>query len=297
MDDNLPRNQRRYSRSGPAESDDVRILGDEDGEETMPAYMPAEQDFPRRALTQRQPSTTLEWMPEDVVQDRPAAPPQVVIKKGTSTCGIMAAIGGFLLFACLLLTFATFRDGLAGFQKLTGLVPSFDFHLATPTVIIDTSRPSVVERVQAISKLETVHYQIEKVISGTSTGPLPPPLTGDKILLVAHGEVIAGVDLSKVKPEDVDEVGTAVTLTLPPPEILASKLDNDKTHVYDRQTGLFSKPDANLESQLRATAEREIVQAAQEDGILTQATQNAEQTLRTLLQGLGYKDIQFKEQP
>jgi hypothetical protein len=198
----------------------------------------------------------------------------------------------------LLLVFATLRDGLSGLQKLTGIVPSFDLHLlSTPTVTIDTSRPSVVERVQALSKLETVHYQIEKVISGTSSGPLPEPLTGDKILLVAHGEVVAGIDLSKVKPQDVEETGTAVTLTLPAPEILLSKLDNDKTHVYDRQTGIFSKPDPDLESKLRSTAEREIVQAAQEDGILSQATSNAEQTLRTLLEGLGYKDIEFKEQP
>jgi hypothetical protein len=92
-------------------------------------------------------------------------------------------------------------------------------------------------------------------------------------------------------------VGTAVTLTLPPPEILFSKLDNDKTYVYNRQTGIFSKPDPDLESKLRATAEHEIVAAAQEDGILTQASTNAEQTLRTLLEGLGYRDIQFKEQP
>jgi hypothetical protein len=169
--------------------------------------------------------------------------------------------------------------------------------VTTPTVTIDTSRPSVVEQVKALSKLETVHYQVEKVITGASTGPLPAPLTGDKILLVAHGEVVGGIDLDKLKPEDVVEAGSAVTLTLPAPEILYSKLDNDKTYVYDRQTGIFSKPDPNLESQMRSAAEKAIVQSAQEDGILQEARTNAEQTLRTLLTGLGYKDVNFKEAP
>ena len=207
----------------------------------------------------------------------PDRPQTVVVKRGPSTCAVFGIIGGLLILSCMVLAFATLRDGLSGFGRLGGLVPSFDLHLVTtPTVTIDTSRPSVVERVQSLSKLETVHYQIEKVISGTSSGPLPAPLTGDKILLVAHGEVVGGVDLSKVTPADVDEVGTAVTLTLPAAEILYSKLDNDKTYVYDRQTGFFNKPNPNLESQVRATAEQQIVQAAQEDGIFKQAETNAQ---------------------
>jgi Protein of unknown function (DUF4230) len=282
-------------RTGPvntSEHDTVRILGSDSSDEPLRAYTPVD----RGTSMQRADS---EWLPGPVADSRTEVnpPPQtVVVKRGPSTCAVVAGIVGVLLLACLLLTYATVREGLSGFGKITGFIPSLGF-LGTPTVTIDTSRPSVVERVQAMSKLETVHYQIEKVISGKSSGPLPAPLMGDKILLVAHGDVAAGIDLSKVRPQDVDEVGTAVTLTLPAPEILFSKLDNSKTYVYDRQTGIFSKPDPNLESQIRASAEEQIVQAATEDGILTQATQNAEQTLRTLLEGLGYRQVNFKEGP
>ena len=182
--------------------------------------------------------------------------------------------------------------------KLTGIIPSFGFGLVTtPTVTIDTSRPSVIEQVRALGRLETVHYQMEKVVSGKSTGPLPDLLTSDKILLVAHGEVVAGVDLTQMSASDVRVSGSTVTMKLPEPQILYSKLDNDKTYVYDRQTGIFSKPDPRLESQVRAAAEQQIVQAATEDGILDKARENARQTLRSLAKGLGYEDVRFEGGP
>jgi hypothetical protein len=210
----------------------------------------------------------------------------------------MAATVAVLALSCMLLAFATLQSGLAGLGKLTGLVPSLGINLVTtPTVSIDVSRASVVERVRSLSKLETVHYDLEKVISGKSSGPLFDFLTSDKILLVAHGEVVAGVDLGKVAPSDIRIEGDKVTIKLPAPEIIYSKLDNDKTYVYDRQTGLLSKPDPGLESRLRVAAEEQIVNAAKEDGILSKAGENAKQTVRTLVEGLGYGEVQFEEGP
>src|SRR5206468_8387032 len=130
---------------------------------------------------------------------------------------------------------------LDGLNRLAGSVPSFGLNLVTtPTVTIDTNRPSVIEGVRALNRLETVNYDLEKVISGKSSGPLFDFLTSDKILLVAHGEVVGGVDLGKLTPQDIGIEGDKVTIKLPGPEILYSKLDNDKTYVYDRQTGLLS---------------------------------------------------------
>jgi len=198
----------------------------------------------------------------------------------------------------MLLTFATLQGGLSGLGKLGGLVPSLGLSFATtPTVTIDTSRPSVIEQVRSLSKLETVHYDLEKVITGKSSGPLFDFLTSDKILLVAHGEVVGGVDLGSVTTDAVKVDGDRVTIRLPRAEILYSKLDNDKTYVYDRQTGLLSKPDPNLESRLRVAGEEQIVEAAKEDGILSKAEENVKQTLRIMLHGLGYGDVQFEEEP
>jgi hypothetical protein len=227
-----------------------------------------------------------------------SAPQQVtVIRKGPSGCAIIAATLSLLLLSCAVLAFFTFRSGLDGLGKLGGLIPSFPSIVFTPTVTIDTSSPTVIDRVRALSKLETVHYELEKVVTGKSSGPLPDFFTSDKILLVAHGEVVAGIDLSKLQPDDVTVVSDTVTIRLPSPEILHKSLDNEKTYVYDRQTGIFNKPDPNLETDIRRVAEQEILETALEDGILIKATENAKDVLRTLITGLGYEEVRFTNAP
>jgi len=216
------------------------------------------------------------------------------VHKGPTACAIIAATLCVLLLSCALLAFATLKNGFDGIGKLAGVFPSI---LSSPTVTIDTSRPTVLDEVRSLSKLETVHYQLEKVVTGKSSGPLPDFLTSDKILLVAHGEVVAGVDLSKITEDDVSVVSNTVTIRLPKAEVLYSKLDNDKTYVYDRQTGIFSRPDPNLETQIREAAEQDILNTAMEDGILDQAATNAQDVLRTLLTGLGYKQVNFTQGP
>ena len=172
---------------------------------------------------------------------------------------------------------------------LSRLIPQIG---VSPTVIIQTPGPSVVEQIQTLSRLETARYTVERVLTAESTGALPP-FTSDKILFVAHGEVTAGVDLSKLTDADVQVVSGTVTIHMPPAEILVSKLDNGKSQVYDRQTGFFTKPDPNLESQVRARAEQEIVNGALEDGILNTAQTNAQATLRVLLHSLKYDNVIF----
>jgi hypothetical protein len=104
-------------------------------------------------------------------------------------------------------------------------------------------------------------------------------------LLIAHGNVTAGVDLSRLGPEavTVSPDGTSVILQLPPAEIFAAALDNSKTRVYSRERGIFAPDNPNLETEARQEAERQILQAACEDGIMVKATENAEQAVGQLL--------------
>jgi len=158
---------------------------------------------------------------------------------------------------------------------------------------IDISSPSVVERIRQLSRLETVVYSMEKIVQGTRENPyLPNFLVGDKLMLVAHGEVIAGVDLSQLKTSDVSVDGDSVTVRLPKPEILTTRLDNGQSRVYSRTTGLLVQADPDLESQVRQTAEQEFAQAALADGLLDKARQNARASVTALLTGLGFRRVQ-----
>jgi len=164
----------------------------------------------------------------------------------------------------------------------------------TPTVIPDPV--TIVREVRELARLETIQYTLEKVITAEAgQGPLGF-LFGDRLLLIAHGSVIAGVDLSRVTPQDVrfDEMGR-VYFRLPPAEIFVVTLDNDHSYVYDREVGLLTRGNISLESAARQAAEEEIRKAALEDGILEQAQVNAENVLYRLLRSLRYSDIIFVE--
>jgi hypothetical protein len=163
------------------------------------------------------------------------------------------------------------------------------------TVVIRADAPTVVRRVQALSKLETSRYTLEKILDAKRTRQYVPEfLAGEKLVFVAHGEVVGGVDLSKLSREDVRVSGDSISVDLPEPEILYSRIDNEKSYVYERETGLFSEPDKDLESRIRATAEEQLRASALEDGILAESERNARLTLDALLTSMGYTEVTFR---
>src|SRR5215510_9495578 len=165
----------------------------------------------------------------------------------------------------------------------------------TPTIIPDPV--TYINEIRALARLETIQYSIEKVITGETGGGTFQTLFGDKILFVGHGTVIAGIDMEKLQPEDIRYENGVLTVKLPPAEILVATLDNDKSYVYDRQTGVLTKPDPNLETLVRQRAEEEILKAAIEDGILEHAKVNAQAYLFKFFAALGFPNTIFVDNP
>jgi uncharacterized protein YneF (UPF0154 family) len=163
----------------------------------------------------------------------------------------------------------------------------------TPTIIPDPM--TVLLEVQDLSNLETAAYSVEKIITAESgQGPFGF-LFGDRLILVAHGKVVAGVDLGKMGDGDiVVDADRRVQVTLPPAEVLHVYLDNDQSYIYDRDTGFIGMNPA-LESEARRAAEREILNAAVEDGILDIAQENAEAYIGRFILSLGFADVDFAE--
>ncbi len=158
----------------------------------------------------------------------------------------------------------------------------------------DVNQPTVVNKIQQLHHLETVVYTMDKVVTGEKNNPiLPDFLTGDRLLLLVHGEVIAGIDFGNLKANEVKLSAKHVRLHLPDAQVFTTRLDSEKTRVYSRQTGLLVPTDPNLETQVRAEAERQLHEAALADGILRTAQQNARATITSLLQGLGFETIEF----
>ena len=162
------------------------------------------------------------------------------------------------------------------------------------TLSIDVSQPTVVDRIQRLQRLESVVYTMDKLVTGAKESPIFPDfLAGDRLLMMVHGEVVAGIDFSNLKLGDVRVDGKQIHLHLPASQVFRTRIDSAKTRVYSRQTGLLVPTDPNLETQVRQEAERQLQEAALADGILRTAQLNAASTISSLLQGLGFEKIDF----
>jgi len=159
------------------------------------------------------------------------------------------------------------------------------------TVIM--SQGSVVERIQKLQRMETVVFNMDKIVSGERTNPiLPDFLTGDRMLMVVHGQVVAGIDFQLLRSSDVQITGKDLHVHLPDARVLLTRIDNARTRVYSRSTGLLVPVDPHLESEVRQQAEGELLEEAGKGGILVKARENARTTLTTLLLGLGFEKVE-----
>lgn len=155
------------------------------------------------------------------------------------------------------------------------------------------SQGSVVDRIQRLERLETVVYNMDKIVTGEKDNPiLPNFLAGDRLLMLVHGQVVAGVDFSRLRSGDIQINGKQAHVHLPSPQVLMTRLDNSKTRVYSRNTGLLVPVDPNLETEVRQEAERQLLNEALQDGILITARQNARTTITSLLLGLGFEKVE-----
>jgi len=204
---------------------------------------------------------------------------------------VLAGIAG--LWFMVSLVSKSVNNALDPLQKANRELGTQVANLLHPTPSIIPDPVTIIHEVQSLARLETIHYSVEKVVTAEVNQGVLGPLFGDRLLFVAHGYVIAGIDMSKIKPEDLWLAGGMLNVRLPATEILVATLDNDKSYVYDRETGLFTQGDPTLETQVRQVAEQEILKAAIAEGILDQATTNAQTYLLWFFETMGYKQVNF----
>jgi len=155
--------------------------------------------------------------------------------------------------------------------------------------------PDVITEIRELSRLEGVSFHIERVVDLKDKqqalfGMVP---VEDAILLIASGDVTAGVDLGKLKPEDVvvSPDRRSVTVHLPHAEVFSARLDNDRTVVHTRKTDLLAERKESLETEARKAAEKTLRSAAEEAGILKRADESVARTVRGLVKSLGFDDV------
>lgn len=222
---------------------------------------------------------------DDLFYDPPMLPHRNSGNYGYGGCAqasLYLVLGGLAALLIGIFAFNQFVTGLGRFFQ----PPDLGQIIATPTPTV-LSSATVVQRIQALSRLETASYTVQTVIEVQQSqgNPLFDFFAGDALLLIARGSVVAGIDLGEVEADDVtlSPDGRTITVQLPPARIFSSNLDNAGTRVYSRNRGWFAPENKDLETLARQEAEAQILRTACEDGVLSKATEHAEATLRKFL--------------
>ena len=168
---------------------------------------------------------------------------------------------------------------------------------ATPT--IRPNPATIIHEIQTLSRLETVSYSIEKVVTVEKNQQGLADLLGldEKLLFVAHGKVIAGINLGKIRVDELTITDdNIVILVMPEPEIFIATLDNEQSYVYDHERGVLNRvfeEQSEMETLARQAAEDAIEEAAVEDGILEIAKVNSQNYLRAFLMAMDFDQVLF----
>ncbi len=140
------------------------------------------------------------------------------------------------IFAVLILIFFVLRPFL------------FNMVLPTPKI---TDTPAILKQVQSLSQLVTVKYVMEKVVvlkqEGLGLTEFLVPGSGEnRVVILTHGNVLAGVNLEELKEGDIRIDGKKVSVHLPPARIFEKFLDDKQTKVLEVKTGFFRHFDKDL---------------------------------------------------
>jgi hypothetical protein len=219
--------------------------------------------------------------------------------------------GQIVLYATLIFVTLAFVAMLIGRQFVGNLTDGISQGIpervreviATPTPTV-RDRGGTILQIQALNRLETMRFSIERVIeAGTQTGDWRDTLLGERLLLIASGDVVAGVDLSRLRASDISisSDGESITIKLPPSEIFSASLNNDRTRVYDRETRIGTQltggADPTLETQARQAAEDEILKAACEANVMQRSADEAQRSMEQFLKLLDFQSVTVISQP
>jgi len=149
---------------------------------------------------------------------------------------------------------------------------------------------TVLTQIQSLSHLVTVKYVFEKVVVIEDAKWYGQ----NRLLMVAHGVAKAGVDLQKVEPGDVKVRGTRLSLMLPRPQLMDVYLDEGRTEILERSTGMLRTFDQQMEQDARRQAIEAIRKAARAGGILKDAEDRTRLQLMALARAAGFEEVEVE---
>ena len=178
------------------------------------------------------------------------------------------------------------------------LLPQLRNPFAETTTV--RSQPVILKSITNLSRYEAASGSFEVVVDLTKrTSLIPSFLEGSETLFIGQGTDIAFVDFSGLKSQAITMSAnrTAVTVTLPKPQLEPAVLNVNQSYVYAQQQGLFNRignffsGNPNSQQQVYQIAQQKIQAAARQSPLLADARKNTEGMLTGMLTSLGFQHV------
>ncbi len=183
---------------------------------------------------------------------------------------------------------------------------AFDFAFPFTTDEVDRSSPPLLTELSDLAELRAAEARFQVVIdSEDDVRFVPDFIAGERVQYLAVGSIDATVDFSDLTEDSIEydeESGTAV-VRLPAPTIGQPVIDFENSGVMNRDRGILDRLGGAFvdsptgEEDLIVAASERMVESVPESDLLERAERNTEETLTTLLSGVGVEsvDVIFEE--
>jgi hypothetical protein len=158
----------------------------------------------------------------------------------------------------------------------------------------EITESGMVQKITSMGKLELVKYSMKDIIEQREVHPILPD---SRVLLLAVGEVTACIDLTKVQRADIIQSKDSVIVWLPQPEICYTKLDHEKSKVYDIRGAWFQESAKNMVEDVYKIAEKKLLDNALQMDVLGMARQNAQLIFKPILESISGKTVVLNFKP
>lgn len=146
--------------------------------------------------------------------------------------------------------------------------------------------PSHLESIRNIGQWEFLSITDEEVVDTTRVNTF----IDDHLVLIFHGTLRLGIDLQRIKNQDIVVQNDTVFMRLPQVELLDNNfIDDTRTTVF-HETGKWS---ANERSQLYERGKRKMKQRVLTSQNLSHTQELAEEQIRRILHAMGYGSVIF----
>lgn len=150
------------------------------------------------------------------------------------------------------------------------------------------SHEALVEKIEAMGKMELAKFTVKDVIEKKVIKEWWPD---SKVLMIAVGEAVGCIDLSKVKAKDVKKSGDSIIVTIPKPELCYVKVNHQKSKVYDISGVYFKEDTKAMVEEVYEIAEKELTKEVIEMGILEETRKNAFLILKPIFENISGKKV------